>query len=98
MRAEMLEHDYFDIEILYDGQKNPRKDEDKKQDKDLLDDKQVSEIIEQLKTEKIKEYSIMDIQPGVLNKVLKYKKLLFFVNLPFVVGIPLFVEFGLPEF
>lgn len=46
----------------------------------------------------MKEYSIMDIQPGVLNKINRYKKMLLFVNLPMIVGIPLFVEFGLPEF
>lgn len=39
----------------------------------------------------------MDIQPGALKKVQFYKKLLFFVNLPLIVGIPVFVEFGLPN-
>ena len=41
----MLEHDYFDTEILYDGMKNTRKAEDMKQEKELLDEKQVQDII-----------------------------------------------------
>ena len=36
LKQEMLEHDYFDTEIIYDGQK--RKEEDKKSEKDLLDE------------------------------------------------------------
>lgn len=38
----------------------------------------------------------MTIQPGALKKVDFYKKILFFVNLPLIIGIPTFVEFGLP--
>ena len=38
----------------------------------------------------------MSIQPAALKKVDFYKKLLFFVNIPLIVGIPAFVEFGLP--
>jgi hypothetical protein len=38
MKIELLEHDYLDTEIIYDGQKNPRKDEEKKSEKDLLDE------------------------------------------------------------
>ena len=45
-----------------------------------------------------KEYKIMTVQPGHMKKVRFYKKLLFFVNIPLVCGIPLFVHFGLPEF
>lgn len=37
MKAEMLEHDYFDTEILYDTVK--RNEEQKKQEKDLLEEK-----------------------------------------------------------
>jgi len=36
LKQEMLEHDYFDTEIIYDGQK--RKEEYKKSEKDLLDE------------------------------------------------------------
>lgn len=39
----------------------------------------------------------MEMQPGVMKKVQRYKKMLFFVNLPLIVGIPAFIEFGLPE-
>lgn len=43
MKAEMLEHDYFDTEILYDGMmkkgQEKRREEEKKQEKDLLEDK-----------------------------------------------------------
>lgn len=39
----------------------------------------------------------MTIQPGALKKIQYYRKMLFFVNLPIVAGIPLFVHFGLPE-
>lgn len=46
----------------------------------------------------MKEYSIMDIQPQALAKINRYKKMLAYVNLPLIVAIPLFVEFGLPEF
>jgi len=38
MKIEMLEHDYFDTEILYHGMKNPRTDDHKRGEKDLLDE------------------------------------------------------------
>ena len=38
----------------------------------------------------------MDVQPGVWNKVQRYKKILFFINIPMIIAIPLFVEFGMP--
>jgi len=34
----MLEHDYFDTEILYHGMKNTRTDDHKRSEKDLLDE------------------------------------------------------------
>lgn len=37
MQRELLEHDYFDTEILYHGMKNPRTDDDKRNEKDLID-------------------------------------------------------------
>lgn len=40
----------------------------------------------------------MTIQPGAMKKAQFYKKMLFFVNIPLVIGIPLFVEFGLSDF
>jgi len=36
----------------------------------------------------------MEIQPAVKAKVEKYRKLLFFVNFPLLIGIPLYVELG----
>ena len=42
----MLENDYFDTEILYHGMKNPRTDEQKKNEKDLLDEIQLKEVID----------------------------------------------------
>lgn len=102
MKTEMLEHDYFDTEILYHGMKNLRTDDHKRSEKDLIDEQQLKEVLEEIKKECAKtgekEYHIMDIQPGALKKVQFYKKLLFFVNLPLVVGIPVFVQFGLPSF
>lgn len=38
MKNEMLEHDYFDTEILYHGMTNPRTDDHKRSEKDLLDE------------------------------------------------------------
>ncbi len=46
MKREMLEHNYFDTEILFDGMKNERTDDHKRSEKDLLDDATVKEIIE----------------------------------------------------
>lgn len=61
----MLEHDYFDTEILYHGMKNPRTDDHKRSEKDLLDEHQLKEVLEQVKEETAKagskEYSIMTI-------------------------------------
>ena len=92
----MLEHNYFDTEILFHGQKNERTEDLKKSEKDLLDEATVKEIIEQVKASGEKEYKLMDAQPGVLKKVAFYRKILFFFNIPMVIGIPLFVELGLP--
>lgn len=38
MKVEMLEHDYFDTEILYHGMKNTRTDDHKRSEKDLIDE------------------------------------------------------------
>lgn len=38
----------------------------------------------------------MTAQPGVIKKMHFYKKVLFFFNIPLVIGIPLFTELGLP--
>lgn len=46
MKREMLEHNYFDTEILFHGMKNERTDDAKRGEKDLLDDAQVKEILE----------------------------------------------------
>lgn len=96
MKREMLEHNYFDTEILFDGMKNERTDDHKRSEKDLLDEATVKEIIEEIKKTEEKEYSIMTAQPGVIKKMQFYRKLLFFVNIPMIVGIPVFVEWGLP--
>ncbi len=96
MKAEMLEHNYFDTEILFDGIKNERTEELKKNEKELLDEPTVKEIIEEIKKTGEKEYSFMTSQPGVIKKMQFYRKLLFFVNIPMILGLPLFVEFGLP--
>ena len=69
MRAELLEHNYFDTEILFDGIKNERTEELKKSEKDLLDEATVKEIIEEIKKTGEKEYSIMTSQPGVIKKM-----------------------------
>jgi hypothetical protein len=101
MKTKMLKHDYFDTEILYHGMKNTRTDDHKKSEKDLLDEQQLKEVLEEIKQECAKqgekEYHIMEIQPGALKKVQFYKKLLFFVNIPLICGIPIFVQFGLPN-
>ena len=59
MKAELLEHNYFDTEILFDGIKNERTEEVKKSEKDLLDEATVKEIIEEIKKTGEKEYSFM---------------------------------------
>jgi hypothetical protein len=59
MKREMLEHNYFDTEILFDGMKNERTDDHKRNEKDLLDEATVKEIIEEIKKTSEKEYSIM---------------------------------------
>jgi hypothetical protein len=69
MKAEMLEHNYFDTEILFDGIKNERNEELKKSEKDLLDEATVKEIIEEIKKTGEKEYSFMNSQPGVIKKM-----------------------------
>ena len=46
MKREMLEHNYFDTEIIFDGMKNERTDDHKRSEKDLLDEATVKEIIE----------------------------------------------------
>jgi hypothetical protein len=99
MKRELLEHDYMDLEILYHGQKprTTRTEELMKQEKDLLDETQVKEIIDELKKEGVKEYTIMEVQPGAMKKAETYKKILFYINIPLIIGIPAFVEFGLPE-
>ncbi len=55
----MLEHNYFDTEILFDGIKNERTEELKKSEKELLDESTVKEIIEEIKKTGEKEYSFM---------------------------------------
>ena len=64
MKNEMLEHNYFDTEILFHGMKNERTDDHKRSEKDLLDEATVKEVIEEVKKECIskgdKEYRIMD--------------------------------------
>ena len=97
MKREMLEHNYFDTEILFDGMKNERTDDSKRSEKDLLEEAQVREVIDQIKASGDKEYRIMDVQPGVRKKMQFYRKVVFFFNLPMVVGIPIFVEWGLPS-
>ena len=62
----------------------------------MLDEATVKEIIEEIKKTGEKEYSFMTAQPGVIKKMQFYRKLLFFVNIPMIFGIPMFVEFGLP--
>ena len=61
----MLEHDYFDTEILYHGMKNTRTDDHKRSEKDLLDEQSLKEALEQVKQEIAqsgeKEYKIMTI-------------------------------------
>ena len=61
----------------------------------------MKEIIEEVKKEcqesGQKEYKLMDAQPGVLKKLAFYRKILFFFNIPMVIGIPIFVEWGLPS-
>jgi hypothetical protein len=69
MKREMLEHNYFDTEILFDGMKNERTDDAKRSEKDLIDEQQVKEIIEEIKKSGEKDYRIMDVQPGVMKKV-----------------------------
>lgn len=32
-----------------------------------------------------------------MKKIEKYRKMLFYINIPLVIGIPLFVQFGVPE-
>lgn len=59
MKAELLEHNYFDTEILFDGIKNERTEELKKSEKDLLDEATVKEIIEEIKKTGEKEYLFM---------------------------------------
>lgn len=49
-----------------------------------------------MKKENIKEYTIMEAQPAALKKANNYRRILFYVNLPLIVGIPAFVEWGLP--
>ena len=70
MKTEMLEHDYFDTEILYHGMKNSRTDDHKRSEKDLLDEQQLKEVLEEVKKEcearGQKEYPIMTIQPAAL--------------------------------
>jgi hypothetical protein len=39
----------------------------------------------------------MDIQPAAMKKAQFYKKILYFVNLPLVIGLPLFSYFGMPD-
>jgi hypothetical protein len=51
MKTEMLEHDYFDTEILYHGMKNTRTDDHKRSEKDLLDEQQLKEVLEEVKKE-----------------------------------------------
>jgi len=64
MKHEMLEHNYFDTEILFHGMKNERTDDHKRSEKDLLDEVTVKEVIEQVKKEcqesGSKEYRLMD--------------------------------------
>ena len=59
MKREMLEDNYFDTEIIIDGMKNERTDDHKRNEKDLLDEATVKEIIEEIKKTGEKEYSIM---------------------------------------
>jgi hypothetical protein len=39
-------------------------------------------------------YPIMSIKTEVLSKVNKYRNLLFFVNVPLIIGIPILLEGG----
>jgi hypothetical protein len=38
----------------------------------------------------------MEAQPAVMKKALFYKRMLYYINIPLIVGIPIFVHFGLP--
>lgn len=60
----------------------------------ILDAKQIEEIKEHLKSEGIKKYSLYEIQQSHLKKALNYRKLLLYVNVPIMVGIPVFFNFA----
>ena len=47
-----------------------------------------------MKKDGVIEYKIMEIMFDALKKVQFYKKLLLFVNIPAILGIPIFVEMG----
>ena len=90
----MLEHDYFDTEILYHGQLNERTDDHLRGERDLLtSEASVQQAIEKIKKD-CKEtdtdsYKIMEIRDKKLETLRKQRTLLFVLNIPLALAIPL---------
>eukprot|EP00347_Sterkiella_histriomuscorum_P020867 403336160 len=85
MRSEMLEHDYFDTEILFHGQKNPRLDDHLREHRDILSENDIQEVKNQLKEDLPldgERYTIMEIEPGYNQKLQKMKNRVKFVYIP----------------
>lgn len=48
-----------------------------------------------MKEQGLKEYKLFNINPQVESKINKTKNILFFVNLPIIVGLPILLETGM---
>lgn len=53
---------------------------------------EIENFVRDLKGE---DYKLMEIQAVAAKKVNRYRKLLFYVNVPLMVGIPAFLESGI---
>ncbi|CDW75566.1 UNKNOWN [Stylonychia lemnae] len=94
MKSELLEHDYFDTEILFHGQVNPRTDDHLREHRDLLSQQEVDDIKSQLKEEfkdhspNESRYCLMEIQPGFKDEIDSKINLLRYIKLPMMLLMP----------
>ena len=81
----------FDFNVFLDRKNNNK---DKYKDS-LLTKDELSKAVEILKKEGIDKYEILTINPAAIKKFKLYKRMLLFVNLPIMIALPLWCEFGI---
>lgn len=102
MKMDLLNEDHFDQEVIKDGMERREERDDysitqahfekqKAEDLPPMTKEEIAAFVQELKGE---DYKLMDIQAVAAKKVNRYRKLLFYVNVPLMIGIPAFLESG----